>query len=68
MNVYDEEKLQDMAELLLKNPQTIEQLTVRYNRSTRTIKRWIAEIRARGLRIVRDGAELNSPYFAILEQ
>jgi len=63
MNTYNEEALHEARLLLLAKPQSIRDLSLRFEKSERTIKRWLMELRERGDRVVRDGISVESPYF-----
>lgn len=65
MNTYDEEALEETRVLLTVKPMTIRSLSRRFERSERTIKRWLNELRARGHRVVRDGIAVQCPYFIV---
>lgn len=65
MNTYNEEALAEAMKLLGSTPQTIPELATRFKKSERTIKRWLEEMRRRGLRVVRDGITVESPYFIV---
>lgn len=65
MNTYDEGALNEAARLLKQKPRSLEELAVRFNKSKRTIKRWMVELRSRNMRVVRDGVATESPYMII---
>lgn len=66
MNSYDEDAMAEAVTLMASKPQTIGSLARRFGKSERTIKRWLAELRSRGIRVVRDGVDVDSPYMIIL--
>lgn len=66
MNAYDEDAMAEAVTLMASKPQAIGSLARRFGKSERTIKRWLAELRSRGIRVVRDGVDVDSPYMIIL--
>ena len=65
MNTYDENAMGECIALLVEEPQTVPQLAARFERSERTIKRWMSEMRERGHRVVREGVDVDSPYVIV---
>lgn len=65
MNTYDEDTLEEVKMILSVKPTTIRELSRRFEKSERTIKRWFCELRDRGYRVVRDGAYVACPYFIV---
>lgn len=65
MNTYDEQALTELVKVLSTKPKSIRKLSLQFQRSERTIKRWIVELRARGHRIVKDGVATHDPYLIL---
>lgn len=63
MKTYDEAALLKFERLLLAKPRTLAQLASAFGRHQRTIKRWLALMRGRGLRVLREGVGADAPYF-----
>ena len=63
MNTYDENMLNEVVVLLKARPWTLRELSLRFEKAERTIKRWLIELRARGYRVVRDGVTVECPYY-----
>lgn len=62
MNTYNEKEMERAIALLKKKPRNVEQLAKKFNKSPKTIKRWLEEMRIRGHRVVREGVNVASPY------
>lgn len=63
MNVYNEAALREGIRLLMERPHTVEELAATFQRSPKTVKRWMTEYRKRGYRVVRDGVKVDSPWY-----
>jgi hypothetical protein len=63
MNTYDEDLLSEVASMLQIRPWSLRELSLRFEKSERTIKRWLIELRRRGFRVVRDGITVECPYY-----
>lgn len=62
---YDEAAMSAAIELLKTRSQTIDQLATTFGRSRRSIRRWLAEMSARGHRVVRDGPGFAAPFVIV---
>lgn len=68
MNTYDEVFLEEVVLILKEKPCTVRELAEHYKKTPRTIKRWFAELRRRGHRVVRDGVASEAPYAIVVAQ
>ena len=62
MSIRNERKLTQMTQLLKTRPYSLEGLAFKYRVCSRTIRRWLEELEARGLRVVREGVSSTAPY------